>query len=336
VGVDAVVGGLQVASPEIRIAEGHYPLHGLQLNDVYVGIDLRPDTSQTPPDTSQTEPAPLRLCFDLPDGELRNIHFRLTPLGLDIQTGSLSTHALIDVGANKYDARRLNVGRFALALNNLYIPVDTLYGSAVADIHPNLITTPGLYARSEAIGATARLTAAAMNLNSMRVEANGEADFRGSQASLQAWYDINNEAYEATVHVDRVNLTPFLKDSTRIVVAGDIEAAGQGINPKKPMASRIRLHLDKAIYDTYDLSGTSVDFSTDSATSLALQAPGLNLRAGTPMGLFPFIDKVLPLVETVSDSAVLNALVSFRDLTVIDTIRHRIPPVEADINDEFD
>ncbi len=332
VGVDAVVGGLQVASPEIRIAEGHYPLHGLQLNDVYVGIDLRPDTSQTPPDTSQTEPAPLRLCFDLPDGELRNIHFRLTPLGLDIQTGSLSTHALIDVGANKYDARRLNVGRFALALNNLYIPVDTLYGSAVADIQHNLITTPGLYARSEAIGATARLTAAAMNLNSMRVEANGEADFRGSQASLQAWYDINDEAYEATVHVDRVNLTPFLKDSTRIVVAGDIEAAGQGINPKKPMASRIRLHLDKAIYDTYDLSGTSVDFSTDSATSLALQAPGLKLRAGTPMGLFPFIDKVLPLVETVSDSAVLNALVSFRDLTVIDTIRHRIPPVRADIN----
>ena len=41
VGVDAIVGTLDVSSPRLIIAKGEYPLHGLQLYDARVGIDLR-------------------------------------------------------------------------------------------------------------------------------------------------------------------------------------------------------------------------------------------------------------------------------------------------------
>ena len=174
VGVDAIVGQLAVASPQISIPEGRYPLHGLRLSDADVGIDLR----STAPDTLPKDTTPLLLAFELPNGELRNIHFRLTPLNMDIRTKTLSTEATVDVGANKYDARRLNVGGFAFDLNNLHIPADTIYGGACADIARNIITSRGLHVRSSEIGATADLEATKMDLNTMRAETSGEASFQ--------------------------------------------------------------------------------------------------------------------------------------------------------------
>lgn len=327
VGIDAIVGLLDVRSPELLIAEGKYPLHGLRLEDVDVLIDLR----ETPPDTTAKDTTPLRLAFDLPDGELRNIHYAMTPLNLDIRTRSLSTEALVDVGANRYEARRLNVGGFSFGLNQLRIPADTIYGAAFVDLNNNLITSDGLHVRSDEMGAKADLYATQMNLATMRVEATGDAEYQGSKASLRASYDIDDEVYDATVHIDRVNLSPFLKDSTRVVLAGDIEAQGRGINPKRPMRSHVKLRLDEAIYDKFNLSHTHFEGSTDSVTSLALSVPGLKADVLSPMPLMTLIDRILPLVQTVSDSAVLHALTSLEDLTVLDTIRRKIPALHADI-----
>ena len=327
VGIDAIVGLLDVRSPELLIAEGQYPLHGLRLEDVDVLIDLR----KTSPDTTAKDTTPLRLAFDLPDGELRNIHYAMTPLNLDIRTRSLSTEALVDVGANRYEARRLNVGGFSFGLNQLRIPADTIYGAAFVDLKSNLITSDGLHVRSDEMGAKADLYATQMNLATMRVEATGDAEYQGSKASLRASYDIDDEVYDATVHIDRVNLSPFLKDSTHVVLAGDIEAQGRGINPKRPMRSHVKLRLDEAIYDKFNLSHTHFEGSTDSVTSLALSVPGLKADVSSPMPLMTLIDRILPLVQTVSDSAVLLALTSLEDLTVLDTIRRKIPALHADI-----
>lgn len=328
VGVDVVVERLALASPEVLIAEGKYPLHGLQIIGANVGIDLRPSPPKKEP---KKKSSPLRLAFDLPDGELRDIHFRLTPLGLDIRTGSLSTNALVDVGGNTYDARRLNVGDFALSLGKLYLPFDTVYGNGRVELDKHLITSTGLHARSEALGATADLSYASMDLKAMRAEAVGDAEFQGSKASLNAWYDIDDEAYNASVRIHRVNLAPFLKDSVPVALAGDVEAVGRGINPKKPLSSRVSVRLDQALYGTYDLSHTSVSLATDTATSLALATPGIDLSAATPMPLFAFINRLPSLIHTVTDSAVLASLTSLRDLTVLDTIRTRIPALETSI-----
>ena len=333
VGVDVVVDRLELASPQVLIAEGKYPLHGLQIIGADVGIDLRPDTTSKP--KPKKESKPLRLAFDLPDGELRDIHFRLTPLGLDIRTGSLSTNALVDVGANTYDARRLNVGDFALSLNKLYLPIDTVYGSGRVELDKHLITSTGLHARSDAMGAKADLRATEMNLKTMRIDVAGDAEFQGSKARLRASYDIDDEAYRATVHIDRVDLSPFTPSSSHLsslVLAGDLEAEGRGINPKRPLRSHVKLHLDEAIYGPYNFSRTSFEGSTDTVTSLALTAPGLKADIASPMPLFSLIDRIQPLVQTVSNAATIASLTSFADLTVLDTIRQRIPPISADIS----
>ena len=402
VGVDVVVGLLQTSSPGISIAEGRYPLHGLRIHDADVGIDLRPDTLAPPPPADSIPP--LRLAFGLPDGELRDIRFRLTPLGLSIGARSLSTNALVDVGANCYDARRLNVGGFELTLPNLRIPADTIYGQACADIAHNLITSDGLHARSDEIGAKADLLTTRMSLDSLRVETTGEADFRGSKAQLRAAYDIPNEAYDATVHIERVNLAPFLKDSTPVILAGDIEATGQGLNPhSRTMRSKVDIRLDDAVYGNINASGLrlkaglanrtvqgtlhlpfamrnkdlqvkaqtehrfrvsdfmtpeqmtvdyhtrmrdirtrfgqrrinadelSLDFATDTVTALSLRTEGMKAFVHSPMHVLTLMNRIQPLLKTLSDSAVISGITSFEDLTMLDTIRHRIPAIRTGI-----
>ncbi len=327
VGIDALVGKLEVSDSHILIAEGKYPLHGLRLNDVDVLIDLR----ETAPDTTAQDTTPLLLAFDIPDGELRNIHYAMTPLNLDIRTRALSTQALVDVGANIYDAQRLNVGGLVFGLGELRIPTDTIYGNASVHLNDYLITSDGLHVRSDEMGAKADLYATEMNLETMRVEITGDAEYQGSKASLRASYDIDDEVYDATVHIDRVNLSPFLKDAPRIVLAGDVEAEGRGINPKRPMRSHVKLRLDEAIYDKFNLSHTRFEGSTDSVTSLALSMPGLKADIASPMPLMTLIDRIQPLVATVSDSAVIASLTSLKDLTVLDTIRRKIPAINTDI-----
>lgn len=279
VGIDAIVGHLAVRSPELIIAEGRYPLHGLRVEDTYVGIDLR----DTAPDTTSQDTTPLRMVFEVPDGELRNIHFALTPLVLGVRTRTLTTNARIDVGDNRYDVRRLEIGRLRFCLGKLAIPADTIYGDACVDLGRQLITSNGLHVRSDEMGAKADLSTTQMNLGTMCVEMEGDAEYQGSKARLRAKYDIDDAAYAAHVEIEKVNLSPFLKDSTRVVLAGEIEAEGRGIDPKRAMQSKVLLHLTDAIYDQIDVSGmglnaTLADGVVDGTLHLPVRVTGDGLQ----------------------------------------------------------
>ena len=327
IGIDAIVKRLEVTSPELLLAKGKFPLHGLRLDDAFVGIDLR----DTPPDTTAKDTTPTLMAFDVPDGQIRNIRFRLTPMDLDVRARHLDANVLADVGANRYDARRIDIGGLVFGMGALRVPADTIYGNACVDMDKNLISSNGLYVRSDEMGAKADLHATKMNLNTMRVDVTADAEYQGSKANLRAMYDIDDEAYNASVHIDRVNLTPFMQDAPPIVLAGDIEAKGKGINPKRPMTTHVKMRLDEAKYDTYDLSHTTFEGSTDSVTSLALAMPGLNADIYSPMPLFTLIDKIMPLVATVTDSTVIGPLTSLQGLTMLDTIRRQIPAMNANI-----
>ena len=327
VGVDVVAKRLELSSPQILIAEGQYPLHGLRIDDAFVGIDLRNTTVDA--DSAAQDTVPLLMAFDIPDGELRNVWFRLTPLDMDIRTGYLATDVLVDVGASLYDARQLNVRDFTFDLGALHLPADTLYGNACVNLQKDLITSRGLHARSDELGATADLSTTALDLETMRIEVTGDAAYKGSQARLRGYYDIYDEAYEATVHIDHVDLTPFTNNLPPLSVAGDIEATGRGIHPDPSMVSRVKIRLGKAFYGPYNLSHASLEGFTDSTLSFRLSMPGLNADLQAPMPLMTLTDRLKPLVSTVSDSAVLAALTSLSDLTVLDTIRHLIPELTA-------
>lgn len=404
VGVDAIVGLLAVASPEIRIKEGQYPLHGLQLSDADVGISLwekEPDT--TAQDTVENNP--LRLAFDLPDAQLRNIHYWMPSLKMDIRVGSLQPDALIDVGANVYDARQIALGGFCFDLDKVHVPVDTLYGNARVELANNRIVSQGLHVRSNEMGARADLYATEMDLESLRIDVRGEAEYQGSQARLNGYYAINEEAYDMHVEVERVNLAPFLKDSTKVIIAGTIDARGKGIDPNsKAMRSKVKLQLTDAVYDNIDVSGIAldaelknkavegnlhlpfrmqdqslrvqaqtehqfrvaefmtpermavdyhtqmrgvrahvagetfraeslnVDFRTDTATSVAVTTPGLSVAARSPMHVLALVSEAQQLLATVSDTTLMQGLTTLQDLTALDTIRRKIPALQADID----
>ena len=286
VGVYVDLGGLKATSPQLDIAQGKYPLHGLRLDNPDVWIDLRESDKPAEPDT--TESAPLRLSFDVPDGELNNVHFRLTPTNLDVRAGSLATNALIDVGGNLYDVHRVQIGDAALAVGSFRLPLDTVYGDACVNLAHNNITSGGLCASSDEMGVKASLSATAMDLEEMRVQVKGEADFQGSLAQLDGYYDINDEAYDMHVDVERVNLAPFLGDSTRVVLAGAIDAQGQGIDPKGKMKSRVKMHLTEAQYESINVSGLRLEAGLANQTvegtlhlPFAMSDPTLQVRAQT-------------------------------------------------------
>ena len=328
VGVDAIVGHLTVNSPEMIISKGQFPLHGLRLSDTYVGIDLR----ETPPDTTAQDTTPMLLAFDIPDGELRNIRFQLTPIDLDLRLKTLLTKAMVDVGANKYDAKRIYLDGTRFRISEVAIPIDTLYGDASVDLASNLITSRRLHVRSDEIGAQADLEATKMNLATMRVDVTCDAEYQGSKAQVQGFYDIDDETYSAHVDVERVNLSPFMQNNTRVIVAGAIDAEGKGINPKRAMKSSVRMHLNDCVYDEYDLSGLDMDFRTDEKTALNLKTRGLMVDMTSPMPLFSLIDSILPFVATVSDTAVIAPLTNLLDLTTLDTLRRKIPSLRARID----
>ena len=323
VGIDALIGHLEVNSPELIIAKGQYPLHGLRLNDTYVGIDLR----ETPPDTTAQDTTPMLMAFDVPDGELHNLRFRLTPIDLDIRTRTLTTRALVDVGANKYDVRRVNIGGTHFAIGDVAIPIDTLYGDACVDLVRNLITSRALHVRSDEIGAQADLSSTKMNLTTMRVDVNCDADYQGSKAQVSGYYDIDDEAYSAHIDIEQVNLAPFMQDKTRVVLAGDIDAEGKGINPKRSMKTNIRMHMQDCVYDEYDLSGLDMTFTTDETTALNLKTQGLKADVSSPMPL-------MQLVNQLSDFSSQLSAVSYQlsDFSYIDSLRNKIPALQAHID----
>ena len=280
VGIDAIIGHLQLSSPELIIAKGQYPLHGLRIADSYVGIGLR----ETPPDTTAQDTTKLLMAFDVPDGEITRFRFMLTPLGMDIRTDSLAVDVLADVGNNKYDVQHIHADNTRFSLGSLYLPFDALYGDACVDLEHSMITSRGLHARSEEIGAEADLSATALDLETMAVNVAADADFRGSKAQLRAFYDIDEEEYDVHANIQKVDLSAFMQDSPPVVLAGELDAQGKGIDPKsRAMRSRVRLQLTDAVYDNIDASGmllhaTLADGTVDGDLHLPFAMKGDSLQ----------------------------------------------------------
>lgn len=364
VGIDVNAGMLCVSSPGLVIGEGAFPLQGLALSDTYIGIDLR----ETPPDTTEVDTTALKMAFEVPDGELRNVRFRLTPMGLDIKTDYLAVNTLADVGANIYDVRRINAGLTRVGFGTFTMPVDTLYGDAHVDLGQNLITSGGLHARCDTLGAKLDVAGTNFNLETMRVDVTADAEFQGSKARVRGFYDIDDEQYDLQANVQCVDLSPFLIDSTKVVIAGTLNAKGKGIDPSsRAMKSQVQLALSDCVYDNIDVSGirlnaelkdktlagtlhlpkihallaeetidaedVQLQFMTgDTATAVDLRTAGLELDAQSPMHVLTLVDKVQPLLAAVSDSTILMPLMNLSDMTMLDTLRRLIPDFAANLH----
>ncbi len=256
IGIDAIVGHLDVKSPGLNITEGQYPLHDLKLADAFVCVELRDSDTVTEDTISTSNP----MVIEVADGELNNIRFVLNPMDLDLRVGSLSTNVLADVENDLYNARRLNIGNASFTLESLYLPFDTIYGDALVDLSTNLINSNGLHVRSDSLGAEVDLMATKLNMETMRVDLAGNAEYHGSKINLGGFYDIDDEAYDMLVDVEKVDISPFLQDSHHVELAGEIHAQGTGIDPYSPaMKCKLAMNLTDCIYDSINVSGLTLD-----------------------------------------------------------------------------
>ena len=280
VGIDAIIGHLELNSPELIIAKGQYPLHRLRIDDTYVGIDLR----DTPLDTTVQDTTKTLMAFDVPDGEIRRFRFVLTPLGMDVRTDTMAVNVLADVGNNKYDVRSIHTENTPFELGSLRLPFTLLYGDACVDLERQLITSRGLHARIDEMGAKADLYTTELDLETMEVDVVGDAEYQGSKARLRAQYDIDDEVYDAHVDVQKVDVSPFLQGHQRVVIAGTLDAKGKGIDiNSRALRSRIQLNLTDAIYDNIDVSGMRLraevaNQAVDGTLHLPIEMKGESLK----------------------------------------------------------
>ena len=361
VGIDAIVGHLQVNSPCLNLTKGQYPLHGLRLADTYIGIGLREreaEEEEAPQDTTSSP-----MAFIVPDGEFSNVHFVLDPMGLEIKTDTLSVNILADVGANRYDIQHLDIGDASLNLGSLYLPFDEVRGDdLLVDLNTSLIQSGRLHVRSDAFGAKADLAATTLNLETMRTELTGDAEFKGNKATLNGFYDIDDEKYDMLVDIWKVDVSPFMEDEHRVELTGRVHAQGKGISFDSPATKvNVDLHLDDCIYDDINVSGLNLDaslinkkiagnlqfahagiqdfdidslklkFATGDSTSVNLATKGLTVDAQSPMYVLKLLDEIKPLTATVTDSTFIKSITSLKDLTMLDTLRRLIPNLQADI-----
>jgi hypothetical protein len=80
--------------------------------------------------------------------------------------------------------------------------------------------------------------------------------------------------------------------------------------------------------EDFAIDSLLLHFDTDTSTSVNMTTRGLSLRAHSPMHVMQLVDKIQPLLHTVSNSALIRSLTSLNDLTLLDTIRHRIPELD--------
>ena len=357
--IDALVGHLQVKSPGLNVGRGQYPLHGLRLSDARVDLLLRgssSDDEEEPEDTTSTP-----MSFELPDGEVRNFRLTLNPLDLGLYIGSLTTDAVADVGGNRYYARSMKLADASLTKGSLYLPFEEVLGNAEVDLNTGLIRSGRLFARSDSFGSQADVNTT-LDLETLRADVAGKAVFRGSKASLDGFYDIDDERYDMKVNVEKVDASPFLGGAHHVEVAGDIHAQGQGIDFGSPsMRTNVKLNLPHCVYDDINVSGLALaaslvgksldanlqfahagvgdwdidrlnmDFATGNSTSLHLATKGLAVDAQSPQPVFSLLDQVKPLLGVVTDSTFVKSLTSLKDLSLLDTLRRVIPPLKADI-----
>ncbi|MCQ2311434.1 MAG: BamA/TamA family outer membrane protein [Paludibacteraceae bacterium] len=254
--VDASFRHLYLTSPGIVLDGGQYPLHDLHLAQADVAVTLH----DTPIDSTMVDTTALQLAFDVPDGQLDTIRFRLQPMGLDIATQSLRTCALADVGGELYAVSHIALGTSRIGFGDFSIPIDTLYGDANVNLANQLITTDGLHVSCDSLDAQVDVKSTRFDMETMETRFAADATMQGNALTARGMYNINTEQYDLQADLKHIDLSPFLSNPTRTLFTGSLKAQGQGLDYKsRQTRSHVVLDLPNCIYDSIDASGIQLD-----------------------------------------------------------------------------
>lgn len=262
--IDGKVGKLSAGVEPFGLKEMTFPIKDAVLEDAALTLELisdRDSVEVSPPDSSS-----LALAIDLLDITLRNVEFRLEPMGLNLDVGKAKTGALVDLGKSCYTVRTLDISDTFFGIGDFGLTVGSLAGDAVVDLGNSIISSEVLYASVPEMEAEAQLCGTRLDLEQMRVTTVGRGSFAGAPFSLDADYDIDDEIFNASLDIQRTDVAKILKmPENELIVAGHIRAVGSGINPKDPaMRADVLVGLDSCRFNGIDVSGFKMNAGLNS------------------------------------------------------------------------
>ncbi|MCQ2172490.1 MAG: BamA/TamA family outer membrane protein [Bacteroidales bacterium] len=256
--IDGKVGKLSAGVEPFGLKEMTFPIKDAVLEDAALTLELISDRNSvevSPPDSSS-----LALAIDLLDITLRNVEFRLEPMGLNLDVGKAKTGALVDLGKSCYTVRTLDISDTFFGIGDFGLTVGSLAGDAVVDLGNSIISSEVLYASVPEMEAEAQLCGTRLDLEQMRVTTVGRGSFAGAPFSLDADYDIDDEIFNASLDIQRTDVAKILKmPENELIVAGRVNASGGGINPAdRKMTADLSVKLDSCRFNGIDVSGAKL------------------------------------------------------------------------------
>lgn len=256
--IDGNVGRLTAEVKPFGLKELVFPINDAVLEDadIMLGLAARVDTvEENSSDSSSTA-----LAIDIQDIMLRNVKFGLEPMGLRLDIGKAGTSALVDLGASCYTVRSIDIADTDFSIGTFELPFHKLAGDAVVDLGNSFISSEYLYASVPSLQAEAELHNTGLDLEEMRVKTAGKGSFAGAGFTLNADYDIDDEAFKADLDIERTDVAEILKMSgNELIVAGRVNASGVGINPAdRKMTADLSVKLDSCRFNGIDVSGVKL------------------------------------------------------------------------------
>lgn len=260
--IDGKIGRLSAGVKSFNPAKLHFPITDGVLEDADISIELvSSDTPEdAPADTSQTG-----IAIDLQALSLKNVGFHLKPTDLNLKIDRAQTSTLVDLGAMCFTVRNLDVENTDFSIGEFALPVGRLCGDAIVDIGNDLIKSRSMFISIPKMDARASLSNTRFDLGRMLVSTSAKGSYAGSDVSLKADYDIDDEIFKADIDLGLTDIAKILNMSdNEIVVAGHVKALGRGIDPTDAgMKADVELQLDSCRYNNINVSGVKLAATLD-------------------------------------------------------------------------
>lgn len=288
--IDGSIGALSAGIETFSLSEERFRITDAFIKDADVSLVLNSDDDEPSSDTTA-------LSIDLEGVSLDNVRFSLEPIALELDVGKAGASALIDVGADCYTVRHIDiadsdfvmddlefsigrlsaeakadVGNDCYAVRNMdvadtdfgvgdfKITVGGLSGDALVDLKNSVVSSNGLNVNVPDMQTDVRLHETYFDMDEMRVTVKAEGSLVGSDFSLDADYDIDDELFNVGLDFGRMDLAPVLRmPGSELIVAGHVRASGSGLNPMdEKMTADITADLDICRFDSLDISGLNL------------------------------------------------------------------------------
>lgn len=299
--IDGNIGSLSAGARTFGLSEGCFRITDASIKDADVSLvlnDSDEEKEESPSDSTA-------LAIDFENISLDNVRFSMEQMALKLDVGKAEASALIDVGADCYTVRSIDIadsdfgmddlefsiGRLSaeakadvgndcytvcsmdvadtdFGMDDFKITVGALSGDASVDLKNSIISSNGLNISIPEYQSEARLHETHFDMNEMRVVAKAEGSLSGSEFSIDADCDIDDELFDVGLDFGRTDLAQILQMSgSELIVAGHVRASGSGMNPMDSnMTADVTAALDICRFDGLDVSGIDLAANIKSGT----------------------------------------------------------------------